>query len=366
MIFALKIILKSCQLCYCFRMNHLTKELSFFWRGWGILAVITAHWFAYLPGIYAYPWGVVGVSLDQLGRVTVPLFLFLSGYGLGIQYKEQTPTLHRFISRRLWPLIPLFVLWSVTCWLSFAFIPAWKFAGQPSSFVWQLLLGQADYPYYFVVILIQLYFIFPFLLSALKRWSWFMGGVLGLQFLIYGVYALATPPEAWWLERLQYLFVGSWGAYFLFGAWYAIQKRPLFSPKVLFLTGVGAYILCLLDAAWALQQGVDPLLAVRTTRLSVMFYALCLLSCIAQFSFSIPTFFRPIVWLGKHSLLIFLTHALVLRWLFSWWRMSVAPSALFAVGILWGIAFVVSLALSRSSERKQKKSVTIAPTGEVA
>ena len=79
---------------------HISLEKSQILKGLAINPVIMIHIWAYLPGIYTTSrFQLFFISVDQLGRFCVPLFLVLSGYGLAIRYKDEAPAWWPFVKK---------------------------------------------------------------------------------------------------------------------------------------------------------------------------------------------------------------------------------------------------------------------------
>lgn len=128
----------------------------------------------------------LGVLLNQLSRFSVPVFLFLSGYGLSQKYKNNTTFPYReFYISRLYKIALPYIFWSFV----FLFFRAdgFRLPTGESNNVWFftqmetygkfLILGRADYHFYFFSIILQCYLLFPFLLKLRKKY-WILAFLL--------------------------------------------------------------------------------------------------------------------------------------------------------------------------------------------
>jgi len=116
--------------------------------------------------------GVVGLDpnqapfslfLNQTARFAVPLFFFISGFVLELNYKEKLPYL-TFFKKRASRIITPFVFWSVFYYLlSHAFPQLFSL-----HFLQTLIQGQASYQLYFIPTLILFYLLFPFLHNLMQ------------------------------------------------------------------------------------------------------------------------------------------------------------------------------------------------------
>src|SRR3989344_642934 len=129
-------------------------------KGLAILAVVALHILALperaLITEETKQWLLV---IDQALRFSVPLFVFLSGYGLAKKY-EQKLDLKDFYQKRVLKILPLFFLWT-----SGTYVISWilKLPFQTSLTDWWkvVFFGQSDYHFYFVPMILQLYLLFP-------------------------------------------------------------------------------------------------------------------------------------------------------------------------------------------------------------
>jgi surface polysaccharide O-acyltransferase-like enzyme len=115
----------------------------------------------------------LGVLVNQWARFSVPLFIYLSGYGLTKSDKAEAGGFLTFWGSFLWLRLPTILL-PYLCFSAAAL--AMEFHGYqgPSDGLWnsmarKLLTGVADYHLYFLVILAQCYVLFPLLVSLARR-----------------------------------------------------------------------------------------------------------------------------------------------------------------------------------------------------
>ncbi len=328
-------------------------------RGLAILAVVLLHVLAFLHGIYTLsPYRLIFITVDQLGRFCVPLFILLSGYGLTKKYQTESLNLGRYLKSRFMKLLPLYLLWSLMSHVLFLFIPQWSFANQPKSLVIQLLLGQADYQLYFLPVIFQFYLLFPFLLIFLKRLP-FMVLMVGLvvQFLFYGWVAnwwsFAPLPQLISTDQTQYMLFLTWIGYFVIGMWLA---RSTFVPKptkwLPLLTLVGVFTV-IYTATQDIRAQIDPIIALRFTRWPVMLYAIpmSLMLIVARLnSHHIKTgrtlLKKILVIAGKESYIIFLAHTIGLRIFFAALSHQLTPTILISVTVIWLITILISRKIS--------------------
>lgn len=293
-----------------------------------ILTVLLIHIISSIrqsPFVSSSPNQLLAITLDQLSRISVPLFVALSGYGLFYKYSKEKLSLGSFFKRRIIKVLPLYIFWSIFFVILFKIIPAWAPSREQPDLLWQLLLGRADYQLYFVPMIFQLYLIFPLILKLFTKWPvttliisiavqliwWRFFSYLGLTVTSWKYFAE---------DGEQYLWMTNWIAYFVLGMflpkiWGWFDKNKLLFLTV-FMGFFGSAIYTILNAQFAIQNGVDPLFALKFTRYPLFLYSFsAVIICsylVAKFNFK-NTF---LVYLGKVSYPIFLSHTFFLRIVF--------------------------------------------------
>ncbi len=298
-------------------------------KGIAIVAVILLHTLSALPWSITrhQPTEELAIILDQLSRFSVPMFLFLSALGLGLKYQNRKFSTLGFYLRRFTKILPPYILWSVAIFLLLTLIPEWSTTGEhipwnkwPAVF----LLGQADYQFYFIPLIIQFYLLYPLLRGLNRAWFWLImitGGTSALY-----VFLLQTGLLASWFPRLahsdywQYLPILGWLGYCGLGT--LVASRQLSStwkkmqPWLKWLLLMS--LLWLITAATrAITTGRDPLMAEKFTRLPVLVYAsvVCIWGLRTRLVVSDLTT-KLFNFLGRHSLKIYFMHTILIRIIF--------------------------------------------------
>lgn len=307
----------------------ITRDSDTFLRGLAICCVIIIHFlssFKKSPFVSGAEHQIIAVTLDQLGRVSVPLFVALSGYGLMQKYQRTVFRWSEFLKKRVFQLLPLYVVWSAIYWLIFWFIPQWRPTADMKPFFGQLFFGNADYHLYFVPMIFQLYLLFPLLLIVVKKYPSVMLLLAGIfQFSLYWLIdsnAASQPGNTFFQsDQKQYLWAFSWIFYFVLGMCMAsilklIQRKQIIT-LLLYATLIGSACWVSFSAVQAINQGVDPLVALRFTRMPVLVYASSCIIFLFLLVKNFTSFSKLFLILGKHSYLIYLSHTLILRIIFT-------------------------------------------------
>ncbi|MCX6739719.1 MAG: acyltransferase [Candidatus Parcubacteria bacterium] len=141
------------------------RDLFFdFLKGLAILAVIFIH-VAYANNKFTAD-GLNNsfvLVMNNLARFAIPFFFICSG--ILLSPINNVKELKDFYARKIWRIFLPYLL----CCLAFAFVLN-QTLGQ---FFYNLLAGRADVPYYFIIVLLQLYLLYP-LLSIAKANKYFL------------------------------------------------------------------------------------------------------------------------------------------------------------------------------------------------
>ena len=302
-----------------------------------ILAVITLHFLAALPSstYIALESRPIAVAIDQFCRFCVPLFVALSGYGFWQKYQKNQLNWKSFILHQSMKLLPLYLVANTFFFLSFTFVSYWRPTWTTPPFWLQLLTGQADYHLYFLPMIFQCYLLFPILFWCVKKApnvSLLTAGIW--QIILYLFFSDSTPhpfiTKYFFTDYLQYVWFFTWIFYFVLGMRLPAILSVMKKYKVLLLVSIAFTVFCwwwtTSNGLLAMSNGVDPIIAMRFTRLPVLIYAsAALITFMAMSQILVRRMqpvVRPLIEVGKQSYLIYLFHTFFLRVLFTVLRVN--------------------------------------------
>lgn len=234
------------------------------------------------------------VFFNQLSRFSVPVFFILSGFGLSMKYKKDgflisLESAGRFYIKRLYRVMLPFLFWTIVVFFALYFsnwLAEWnKGPSHGMGYLAHLFLVRgADYHFYFLIIIIQLYLFFPLLFSfaeKYKKWSFVL---MILLFIIHIIYA---SPSYYILKNLGYerkifsaTFSIYWVFYFYFGIYFSLNIESILKRvntlskwfwillTIVLLSGV------LIEYVYYFQEGVEPNNYNHFQRITVTFYSL--------------------------------------------------------------------------------------------
>lgn len=166
-----------------------------------VVVIHTTSRYLVEPGREAYR--LLFSGLNTFAGSAVAVFIFISGVALTLRYHQQNLEYGAFVKRRLRRILVPFILWSL-----FYFVVInrgmWITYG-PLSLA-GTLLGFSMYHLYYIVIILQLYLIYPLLLRLHQKLPY---GWLPVLFFLLGI----------WFEK-QTLMVGPWRITDRFGLTY--------------------------------------------------------------------------------------------------------------------------------------------------
>lgn len=324
-------------------------------KGMAILAVIFLHFLSTFFPDQIYQSGLNGlffITLNQICRFSVPLFIGLSGYGLAKKYGHLASNRLSFYRHQLKKILPAYLFWS----LFFIFTLRIYQPGFSLKQIWSdLFLGLADYHLYFVPLIIQLYLIYPFLSKLLTKFNW---SLLVLFFAIQLIYFVllrlltADLPYQSFLssDQFQYRQLINWLFYFVFGLFLSqidlvtLSKNRLTKPIIILFITIGL-VISIADSYYLIATRQSIIYATSFSRPSVFIYSLAIISLFIIYGQSLLKYLRPYLLLlsffGRHSYIIYLSHPLFLRFLQSLASGQVGQSAYLGQSAILVVSFLI-------------------------
>ncbi|MBN6186283.1 acyltransferase [Aneurinibacillus sp. BA2021] len=284
-------------------------------RAFAALSVISIHTTStyVMKNDMAYIW-------NQAMRYAVPLFIILSGFLLYYSDRKKTSIPYgSFYKRRFSKILIPYVIWTVL----YAVYKHWDvlLAAEYSTFFSalgdHLLYGTGFVHLYFLIIMVQLYLIYPLLYMWLRKHA---GSFLAVTFV------LTLTAEAilyfhslgiWRVPRLTVPYVimlPLWIFYFAMGM-YLAQCRERWEPWLngkqsrLGILYALAFLLLLMDSKWTgtFDSSIKPTVLVYCFASYFFFYSLAIKAKAIGGKIG-----ASVDWLSQQSFLVFLLHPFVL------------------------------------------------------
>lgn len=277
-----------------------------------IMIHVTSTYIHYKSGFTIFDMNVAFV-LNQITRFAVPFFVLLSG--ISLELGKEINSLKQFYKHRLMKIGIPYCFWCTVYYLynnhlDFSTISI-------RSFLENLASGQAAPHLYFMIILMQLYLLFPILKYAVERWLWpsvFISFIITytiqkqIFFLMFHVDLIPTS-----LHSKLWMLFPTWLFYFIIGITLTKQRLSKvrdFARKnaclILTVTTFFSILYVLESRITGSLESIKPSL--------ILFVFLILLSSFGVWKFigSHDAVQKATGFLAKHSLTIYFEHVLVL------------------------------------------------------
>lgn len=353
----------------------MTLPVSQFLRLLSILAVLTIHATYTAQMNYRHPETAdmvdfIGVLLNQLSRFAVPVFVFLSGYGLAIRFRDGQSLFASatdFYKNRMMRIGIPFVVWTIGLLLlshRMGWFPEIGMAGSlwksVKTLLWTMWATGADYHFYFFTIILWCYLFFPFLIR-IRLGSALNYAVLALLLLLQLSYQ--TPSHLFFHElgidrpKFPSSFFFSWLFYFYAGITLArkdASNETVHRPLTIVLAALAVTLSFAVVFAEYLYRndGQDPGNFDHFHRYTIWLYAMStgwlfrsLNDRLDRFLSRRVRFGSVVSYLAGISFTVYIIHTWILRVL--------ADLPLFLkLGLLFALAFGAAAALDRLLSRR--------------
>ncbi len=301
-------------------------------RGAAMLGVVGIH-----TGAYSLTGPAVNVHLFALleifTRFSVPIFFFVSAFGLFRQHRPEAPMDYGdYFRRRAATVLVPYLAWSLLYMAHYAWTTGEGHIWEPPHIYEFLLFGLASYQLYFLVILIWFYALMPLWRAvvpvlAARPLPW-LGALLTAQvaFNYWSCDVLSFRADDYYVDlalkhRLNY-WVVHYVFVFLLGAVCAVRLEDFRAFAARRRREAGAFFALALAAMlgryyWLLGAGKDPEQAVNTVQqLSPEGVVYTLAACLflfAVFDRPLPALLSsPLSMLARRSYVVYLVHPLVM------------------------------------------------------
>ncbi|MEH7237415.1 acyltransferase [Bacillus sp. JJ1562] len=318
--------------------NNYLFEIHFL-RAFACLAVVGVHVSATHYGMNEDTWNWFTYFINQYGRFGTPILVVLSGFLLFYQVKRRGFRLGHFLSSRVTKIVLPFLIWSLVYRYLLYYYENQEL-GRIKGEIGNILMGNAFYHLYFFLIIIQFYFIFPFL-QKLFRTQTMMIVFLFLSFLVsYNLFGFNPDLEGVIGEFIaSKSFMPIWIFYFAFGGllayfWNEIlsfaTKRPWKMLTLILIISIGAVI------EYTIYGDISNRRLTNLANIPLLSIAII---GIYPFLARWNVFKKTLTIIGQYSMGIYLIHPLIL-YLFArhlpeqYWNVDYVPIMFLAVLII--------------------------------
>ena len=308
-------------------------------RGISMLGVVGIHIGAAYLGQHTTPDAIANphivALLEIFTRFSVPIFFFISAFGLFYNLDLSQPFVYKdFLKRRYKAVVVPYVVWSLFYIVHYCIL--WQDPGplNPITIMYDLFFGLANYQLYFMVLLIWFYLMMPMWVWAVKRLDnvklvWLLVAQIAINYLlcfIWNPYTIENPI----LNRFAIYHLNYWVIHYVFifllGGYLAVHMNGFMEFMAKYRSGIvvffwltvaahlGYYYYLLSVRGYTPLEGVAtahqlaPTGIIYTLGASLFFFTIFTL-------WQLPDFLRPVLaLLGKHSYFMYLAHPLALTY----------------------------------------------------
>lgn len=290
------------------------RDLSFdAFRGLAIIAVVAIHATSsgYSCGYRNLHFIVV---YRQLLNFAVPAFLFISGYWLSRKPIKSLEDYKSFLIRRLSRILIPYLFWS-SILIGHALIKTHDISVH--KIIFTLLIGGASDPYYFIILLAQLYIMTP-LLQYINRKSYGLVLVLTLNIIsLLSLYILRLHFN-WSITFYWYILpFYSWVIFYEAGLLVGGRDKKIFIPKNAYLFILAAIFISLLisrlEGTILLLKYNNLRFAVTQVKYSSFLYSACIILGFLFVREHFRYWPKLLIAIGNYSFGIYLIHVIVLN-----------------------------------------------------
>jgi len=304
--------------CFClWYIMQKDRDLSFdAFRGVAIIAVVVIHAsgagfsFRYSP---TGRWNFIFIaSYLQLLLFAVPVLIFMAGYWSSKSPIKSLQDYKVFLARKLPRILIPYLFWS---FILLGYVAVRTQDVNVRWIIFKLLTGGACFPYYFIIVIAQLYVITP-LLKYINRRPYGLILVLILNAIyLLALYLSRVYNIIWHLPA--YLPFCSWILFYEIGLLVGSSDNKIFAAKKTRPFILPAILVCLLiselEGMILLSKYNNLSFAISPVKYSSFLYSVCIIVGFLFIRNRLKCWPKFLVAVGNYSFGIYLIHILVLN-----------------------------------------------------
>lgn len=302
------------------------------------------------------------VLLNQLARFSVPIFVILSGYGLTSKYKKQKEIdLREFYLNRFFKIGIPFLFWTIILLLiQVQFKIDLEFF---KKLIYYLTVTGVDYHFYFFIIIIQCYILFPVLFKFNNKY-------LLIVLLMLQLFNYSPTDKIFYILGLNYYvlpstFVLSWLFYFYFGIF--ISKNERFFADIvnkynllLYIILLISFIIIILEYLLYSYKHLPFYYFDHFHRYSVFGYSITFLLIYYKLSQNFNIKFTNIISnIASITFAVYIFHTQILRLLDIYFYHMIFIKTLLLIIISFSIFYLINILFQNKKVQRFEKIITI-------
>ncbi len=300
------------------QMKQRIREMDYI-RAVSALSIIMIH----VSGVYTVS-SRGAYAINQLVRFAVPVFILISGLLLslsGYEFAGISGYL-AFIKKRLQKIFIPYILWSIFYIMFNKREDLRSILNEPGSFLAEtgkkLLYGTAHVHLYFIIIILQLYLLYPVLHYLMKHNKKLVLACCFMLTLLFqtGIYLQALKIIVFPAPILpNYMFFPTWIFFFVFGMYFAedLETRKEWICRrttLIALLWAAGFVLLMLDSRFTgtFDLSIRPSVILYSLITFLLLYALSL-----RLQDGRPRITKILDWISYQSFTIYLCHLFIIK-----------------------------------------------------
>ncbi|MCQ1535230.1 acyltransferase [Methanosarcina sp. KYL-1] len=227
------------------KLTHI-EEIVYL-RGFSILAVIAIHTSGYFSKVSTPNLTVIiNLVIGVFSHFAVPMFIFISGFVLSLKYRENIHKIN-FVKKRMKSIVPQYLIFSFvylimkefhTLYASLLGLPSVSGVSERLSIgiiLFKLLTGSSCFHLWFIILIIQFYLLYPFIIKVYTKYSQ-KNSIMLLMLIAYftqviwEIYILDLNNRASLnLQFINYIYLPSYTFYFIAGIYFSQHFEAIMS-----------------------------------------------------------------------------------------------------------------------------------------
>ncbi len=258
--------------------------------------------------IHTYPYNQLGIFLRPFVNFAVPVFVFLSGFLTKIEIDD----VKKFYKKRILRITIPYIIWSIIYTI---------FHKSYSSFFYNLIMGSATGPFYYIITYLQLVLITPLLSKIANSKYKYLGFLVTPLALILKIFVtIFNIRSGLFYEVYNFLGIIRWFTYYYMGIMLSNGKIKIKLSNIkLYILGVFSVVFqILVGEVWYFAGNYS--MATSAGKLSAMFTSIVVLCIIyrwltnsKEISAKNKKICEFLVTIGDYSFGIYLSHIFVME-----------------------------------------------------
>ncbi len=292
-------------------------------------------------------------ALNRLLSFAVPGFLFLSGFKLQCKYKDRKMDVKKFYVGRI---KKIYVPYLIACLIYFITYLMMKYAEfNVMNLLYQILFGNISAHFYYIVIAMQFYLIFPLLIKIFQKNKWITLGLSIIATIMFQQFMIFDMSDRFFLSYIFYFVLGMF-----FADNYDLCKKEMLNKTFVIPTVLSFILLSIYHCKYSYltMMGAYWYKAAKAVNILYVFLALMCVYYVAVFISNLPKKITDVIEnVSKYSFYIYLYHILLMQlfevFILSHFDLTIKAKFIYSTILLYGLAILVPYFIERMKKLRR-------------